>query len=77
MCRIVDPIKTGQRLHQLCVEHGLSAKDIMVLLNLSDRRCVYYWFSGKTLPTIDNLFLLSGILGVTVDEILVARDFDE
>ena len=77
MCRVIDPIKTGLRLQQLCDARGLTPKDIMQRLNLSDRRCVYYWFCGETLPTIDNLYLLSGVLGVPVDEILVARESTE
>ena len=76
MCRIVDPIKTGARLKQLCKEKGLTAKDIQRLLNLSERRSVYYWFSGESLPTIDNLYMLAGYLGVSLDEIIVAREND-
>ena len=73
MCRVIDPVRTGQRLQKLCQERGLTPKDIMRLLNLSDRRCIYFWFSGENLPSIDNLYMLAGILNIPMDDILVAQ----
>ena len=74
MCKVIDMPRTGERLRELCKERGLTAKDIQRLLNLSSTRAVYDWFNGKTLPSIDNLYMLSDILDIPMDEIIVAGD---
>ena len=74
MCRKIDPVRTGQNLRRVCKDRILSPDRIIALLKLSDRRIVYYWFSGQKLPSLDNLFALADILDVLVDDILVARE---
>ena len=41
---------------------------------LAERRPVYFWLAGKNLPSIDNLFILTEMLQVPIDEILIAKD---
>lgn len=74
MCRVIDPEKTGMNINRLCKEKGLSVREIAKRLNLSDSRVIFYWFSGRNMPTIDNLYMLASILQVPMDELIVARD---
>ena len=74
MCRVIDPEKTGKNISRLCKDKGLSATELATRLNLSDSRVVFYWFAGRNLPTIDNLYMLADILQTPMDEIIVARD---
>lgn len=77
MCKRIDPEKTGQNLRRICKERKMSADKIAARLKLSDRRIVYYWFSGKKLPSLDRLYGLADILDVLVDDILVAQEKSE
>ncbi len=38
---------------------------------------VYAWFSGKTLPSLDNLYRLSRLLRVPMDEMIVDMEEEE
>ena len=38
------------------------------------RQAVYKWEWGKSLPTVDNLYALSKLFGVTIENILVGND---
>lgn len=74
MCRVIDPEKTGMNISRLCKEKGISVREIAKRLNLSDSRVIFYWFSGRNMPTIDNLYMLASILQVQMDDIIIARD---
>ena len=43
------------------------------MLMLSDKSTMYKWFRGETLPGIDNMFALSVLLGVTINDIIVSK----
>ena len=66
----IDMIKTGENIRSLCEENNLSACAIERLFNISNQS-VYTWFSGKSLPSLDNLLALSSLLNVHMEELLV------
>ena len=74
MCRVIDLVKTGKNIERLLAERGLTAKDVQQRLGFAERRPVYFWLAGKNLPSIDNLFILTEMLQVPIDEILIAKD---
>ena len=63
--------KTGRRIRQMTAEKGYSVKDIQEALGFEKPQAVYKWMSGKSLPSLDNLVILSRILNTTIDSILV------
>lgn len=71
---IIDIKATGQRMKDLCREEGLSVSQIKRQLNLSCAQTVYKWFSGQNIPSIENFYALSLMLGVTMDELLVTKN---
>lgn len=73
MCRVIDLVKTGKNIERLLAERGLTAKDVQQRLGFAERRPVYFWIAGKNLPSIDNLFILTEMLQVPIDEILIAK----
>jgi len=76
----IDLIKTGKLLKKLILNAGYSVKDIQEYLQLSCPQSIYRWFSGQILPTVGNLFLLSRLLNVHMEEMLVSKEeyvFDE
>lgn len=70
--RQVNLIKTGERIQQLRKYRGLTAVQVTDALGIS-RSAYYRWVWGDSLPTVDNLVMLSDILGVRVDDIIVAE----
>ena len=66
----IDFIETGKRIHQYMNEQGLSVKDVQEYMGFSSPQSVYYWLRGRSLPNIDNLYALSELLKVPIDEII-------
>ena len=62
--------ETGVNLHRIMDKRGITPKDIKEFLNLGSIQTVYNWFNGLNMPTVDNLYALSQLLQVTIDEII-------
>ena len=69
---VVDLKATGQKICRLMDSRGLTVKEISEMSGLTIHS-IYHWQYGMCLPAIDNLVILSSILGVTMDEIVVTR----
>lgn len=68
---VIDMTKTGQNIIILRKQAGLSVRDIQEVFGFTTPQAIYKWQQGLALPTIDNLVVLAGLLGVTIDEIIV------
>jgi len=62
--------ETGVNLHRIMDKRGITPKDIKEFLNLGTVQSVYNWCNGLNMPTIDNLYALSQLLQVPIDEII-------
>ena len=62
--------ETGVNLHRIMDERGITPKDIKEFLNLGSIQTVYNWCNGLNMPTVDNLYALSQLLQVPIDEII-------
>ena len=69
---VIDPAATGKNIMRLRLEQGLTVRDVQVFFGFEEPQAIYKWQSGKSLPTVDNLYALSALLDVQMDEILVA-----
>ncbi len=69
---VIDPAATGRNIMRLHLEQGLTVRDVQVFFGFEEPQAIYKWQSGKSLPTVDNLYALSALLDVRMDEILVA-----
>lgn len=49
---------------------GITAKNVQDYLNLGCVQSVYRWLDGVNMPSIDNLYALSGLFQVPIDEIV-------
>lgn len=63
----IDKVKTGKYIRKLLKEKGITVKQVQKYLGLSCVQSVYHWLDGTTLPTLDNLYALSCLLGVSMD----------
>lgn len=70
MYPMIDKERTGRRIRQLMKERGISVKDVRDFLALESVQSVYYWMSGRSIPSIDNLYALSVLLQVPIDDML-------
>ena len=66
----IDMKKTGAKIKRLCKERNITVKDIQKELYKGAFQSVYDWFSGKTLPSVDNLFRLSKLLNVHMEDMI-------
>lgn len=62
--------KTGENIHRLINEKGFSIKDIQRICGFSTPQSIYKWINGKSIPSIDNLVILSDMFDCTINEIL-------
>ena len=80
---VIDPAATGRNTMRLRLEQGLTVRDVQVFFGFEEPQAIYKWAgfscsaiykwqSRKSLPTVDNLYALSALLDVRMDEILVA-----
>ncbi len=69
---VINVELTGKKLCTICKDKGYSAKELQRLLYLECPQSVYRWF-GKTLPSLSNLYNLSKILAVPMEDLLVVE----
>ena len=72
---VIDLAATGQNLSRLRKETGFTVTDLQEYLGLASLQSLYKWFRGENLPTVDNLYALSRLFGVTINDILVETRF--
>ena len=70
----MDVIMTGQLIKRLVNEGGYSVSEVQKRLGLSCPQPIYRWFKGQNLPSVDNLFILSGMLGLHMEDFLIQKD---
>lgn len=64
---------TGLRIRQLLDDADMSVRDLQNVMGFTTPQAIYKWLHGKCLPSIDNLVVLSMVLGVSINEIIVVR----
>lgn len=65
---VIDPTATGRNIVRLRKARGLTVKDLQVYFGFEEPRAIYKWQRGETLPSVDNLYALSRILQVPMDQ---------
>ncbi len=73
----IDLKATGERIKELRIQKNLKVEDIMEFMGFDAPQAIYKWQKGQSLPTVDNLFALSMLLGVSIDDILIPEERDE
>ncbi len=68
----LDMQATGEKIGGLIKHAGMTERTIAEQMHLSVQ-AINKWKHGKSLPDIENLYILSQILGNKVDDMLVAR----
>ena len=71
MFPVIDPVATGENIVRLRKSRGLTVRDLQLWFGFEEPQAIYKWQKGKSLPSVDNLYALSALLDVPMDEILV------
>ena len=66
----INKRETGTKLRRIMDERGITVKDVRRYLGLGSVQSVYHWLNGISMPTVDNLYALSELFGVSVDAML-------
>lgn len=72
----IDLKATGENIVRLRKRKGITVKELQVYFGFEQPQAIYKWQWGDSLPSVDNLFALSKILEVPMQEILVESDQD-
>ena len=70
---VIDLKATGEKIKQLRIFKNFSVHDLQVLLGFEYPQAIYLWESGKTLPSIENLIILSQIFEIGILEIIILK----
>ena len=68
---VINMAATGKRIYALRKAAGLTVRDLQNIFGFATPQAIYKWQNGAAMPTIDNLVVLSAVVGVTIDAILV------
>ncbi len=71
---MIDSAETGNHIRTLMDERGLSVRDVQEACGFVGPQSVYNWLSGKKLPRLDNMIILSKLLETPIDNILVTNE---
>lgn len=70
---VIDMCKTGQNIVHYRKQQGLSVKDLQNIFGLASLNAIYKWQKGKSIPTVDNLIILSALFKVPIDDIIAIQ----
>lgn len=66
----IDKKRTGERIRWFMEKRGMNPVDIQTYLGLSCVQTVYRWLDGTNIPSVDNLYALSSLLHVDMDDLV-------
>ena len=69
---VIDLPATGENITRLRLDRGLTVRDLQQFFGFDAPQAIYKWQRGQTLPSVDNLFALSALFQVPIDDILIA-----
>ena len=70
MFPLINKRETGLNLRRIMDERGITVRDVQEYLGLGSVQSVYHWLNGLSMPTIDNLYALSEMFQLSIDEMV-------
>ena len=64
---------TGKNIRRLMKAVGIRVKDVQTACGFEQPQAVYKWLNGQSLPSLDNLLILSILLHTSMEGILVTN----
>jgi transcriptional regulator with XRE-family HTH domain len=72
---VIDMAATGSVIKALREQNGYLVQDVQEYFGFEQPQAIYKWQRGETLPTVDNLYALSTLLGEPIKDILVPTGY--
>lgn len=72
----IDVKATGRNIERLRSKQGLTVQELQEFFGFETPSVIYQWQRGEALPSVDNLYALSAVLRVTMNEILIPNRND-
>ena len=69
----IDMVKTGANITALRKKNNITVRDLQNAMGFNTPQAIFKWQRGDTLPTLDNLVILSAMFNVTINDILVVK----
>ena len=63
--------ETGNNISRLRKQKGIAIKQIQEAMGFNTPQAIYKWVRGETMPTLDNMLVLSELFNTTINEIVV------
>ena len=76
MYPIIDKKKTGAKIKLFMELNGYTVKDIQEYLGLACVQSIYHWLDGSSLPSVDNLYALSELFNISIDDMICGDKSD-
>ena len=73
---VIDKKETAVNIRRLMKVNSVTPKELQHYLGFSCIQSIYHWLDGSTLPSIDNLVLLSHLWDIPINDILRCRIVD-
>lgn len=70
MIPLINKRETGINLRRIMDAKGITVRDVQQYLEIGSVQSIYHWLNGNSLPTIDNLYALSELFQMPVDEMI-------
>lgn len=67
----IDMVATGNNISRLREQAGMTVRDLQGVFGFATPQAIYKWQNGISMPTVDNLIVLSAVLNVKVEDIVV------
>ena len=73
MIPTIDKHNTAKRISHFMKSNGLKPVDIQAYLSLTCVQTVYRWLEGINIPSVDNLYALSQLFGIRMDDMIAGN----
>ncbi|BCN31066.1 helix-turn-helix domain-containing protein [Anaeromicropila herbilytica] len=73
----VNLAATGRRIRSLRMDANISVEQLQNIFGFNNPTTIYKWESGRCLPDINNMFVLTNLYEVPLESIYVLGDEDE
>lgn len=70
----IDMVATGNNITRLREQAGMTVRDLQNVFGFASPQAIYKWQNGISMPTVDNLIVLSAVLNVKIEDIVVLND---
>ena len=67
----IDLYATGENIVRLRKEKGYSVAELQRWFGFEAPQAIYIWQRGECLPSVDNLYALSVLLGISMNDIII------